>query len=106
VLDGVAGSIGLCGFGFDSFIESISGGIMIWRFSQRRLSEAEEKRVEARAVRPVDRSFFPRAALPAGLLTGRLFGFRQADPLVGPFIGARPAREGIETLKEGRLCSC
>jgi divalent metal cation (Fe/Co/Zn/Cd) transporter len=158
----------------DSFIESISGGIMIWRFRQTRLSEAEEKKVEARAVKLVGWSFFVLAAyvlfeavkklvtrevpepslfgiviaatslvvMPAlfiakqrtgrklgsrslladskqtlactfmslalllGLLANRLFGFWQADPIVGLFIGAWLVREGVETLKEGKLCSC
>jgi len=171
---GLASSIALIGFGMDSFIESISGGIMIWRFRQTRLTEAEEKRVEARAVKLVGWSFFVLAAyilfeaarklitsevpgpsllgiiiaatslvvmpllfiakqrtgrklgsrslladakqtlactfmslaLLLGLLANRLFGFWQADPIVGLFIGAWLVREGIETLKEGRLCSC
>ena len=171
---GLASSIALVGFGLDSFIESISGGIMIWRFSQQRLSEAEEKRVEAKAVKLVGWSFFilaayvlfeaarklitreapepslfgiiiaatslvvmpalfiakrvtgrklrsrslladskqtlactfMSAALLAGLLANRLFGLWQADPVVGIFIGAWLVREGIETLKEGRLCEC
>jgi len=170
----LAGSIALVGFGMDSFTESISGGIMIWRFRQTRLSEAEEKKVEARAVKLVGWSFFVLAAyvlfeavrklttrevpdpslfgiiiaatslvvMPAlyiakqrtgrklgsrslladskqtlactfmslalllGLLANRLFGFWQADPVVGLFIGAWLVREGIETLKEGKLCSC
>ena len=174
VAGGLASSIALVGFGMDSFIESTSGGIMIWRFSQTRLSEAEEKRVEARAVKLVGWSFFVLAAyvlfeaakklitrevpdpslfgiiiaatslvvMPAlfiakqrtgrklgsrslladskqtlactfmslalllGLLANRLFGFWQADPVVGLFIGAWLVREGIETLREGRLCSC
>jgi divalent metal cation (Fe/Co/Zn/Cd) transporter len=59
---GLASSIALVGFGMDSFVESISGGIMIWRFRQTRLSEAEEQRVEARAVRLVGWSFFVLAA--------------------------------------------
>jgi hypothetical protein len=29
-----AGSIALVGFGLDSFVESISGSVMIWRFSK------------------------------------------------------------------------
>ena len=62
VAGGLASSIALVGFGFDSFIESISGGIMIWRFSQKRLSEAEEKKVEAKAVKLVGWSFFVLAA--------------------------------------------
>lgn len=171
---GLASSIALVGFGMDSFIESISGGIMIWRFRQTRLSEAEEKKVEARAVKLVGWSFFVLAAyvlfegvrklvtrevpdpslfgiiiaatslvvmpvlfiakqrtgrklgsrslladskqtlactfmsfaLLLGLLANRLFGFWQADPVVGLFIGAWLVREGIETLREGRLCSC
>ncbi|HEV2733242.1 MAG TPA: hypothetical protein VGV85_00340, partial [Longimicrobiaceae bacterium] len=28
----VAGSVALVGFGLDSFVESRSGGVMIWRF--------------------------------------------------------------------------
>ena len=59
---GLASSIALVGFGMDSFTESISGGIMIWRFSQTRLSEAEERKVEARAVKLVGWSFFVLAA--------------------------------------------
>ena len=174
VAGGLASSIALVGFGMDSFIESISGGIMIWRFRQTRLSEAEEKKVEARAVKLVGWSFFVLAAyvlfeavkklitrevpepslfgiiiaatslvvmpvlfiakqrtgrrlgsrslladskqtlactfmsfaLLLGLLANRLLGFWQADPVVGLFIGAWLVREGIETLKEGRLCSC
>jgi len=174
VAGGLASSIALVGFGMDSFIESTSGGIMIWRFSQTRLSEAEEKKVEARAVKLVGWSFFVLAAyvlfeaakklvtrevpepslfgiiiaatslvvmpvlfiakqrtgrrlgsrslladskqtlactfmslaLLLGLLANRLFGFWQADPVVGLFIGAWLVREGVETLREGRLCSC
>ena len=171
---GLASSIALVGFGMDSFIESISGGIMIWRFRHTRLSEAEEKRVEARAVKLVGWSFFVlaayvlfeavrklltreipepstlgiiiaatslvvmpllffakrvtgrkmgsrslladskqtlactfmSAALLVGLLANRIFGFWQADPVVGLAIGAWLVREGVQTLREGRLCSC
>ena len=170
----VAGSIALVGFGLDSFVESFSGGIMIWRFSQRRLTEDGEKKVEAKAVKLVGWSFFVlaayilfeaakrlvmreipepslfgilvaatslvampvlfiakkrtgrklgsrslvadskqtlacifmSAALLLGLLANRLFGIWQADPIVGLFIAAWLVREGIETLKQGRLCSC
>jgi divalent metal cation (Fe/Co/Zn/Cd) transporter len=171
---GIASSVALVGFGLDSFIESISGGIMVWRFSQTHLSEPEERTVEARAVKLVGWSFFVLAAyvlfeavkklatreapapslfgiiiaatslvvmpvlylakqrtgrrigsrslladsrqtlacalmslaLLLGLLANRLFGFWQADPIVGLFIGAWLVREGIETLKKGRLFSC
>jgi divalent metal cation (Fe/Co/Zn/Cd) transporter len=49
---------------------------------------------------------FMSLALLLGLLANRLFGFWRADPIVGLFIGAWLVREGVETLKEGRLCSC
>jgi len=46
------------------------------------------------------------AALLLGLLANHLFGFWQADPVVGGLIGIWLVREGIETLKHGQLCSC
>ncbi len=52
------GSIALIGFGADSFIESISGSVMIWRFTQRTVSEEEEERIEKKAARLVGYSFF------------------------------------------------
>ena len=46
----MSGSIALLGFGLDSFVESLSGGVMIWRFEKHgKISEDEEKRVEAKA---------------------------------------------------------
>jgi len=170
-----AGSAALVGFGLDSFMESLSGGIMIWRFGfHRGLSEEEEERVERRAVRLVGGTFFllgayvayesaskmlerepPRPSLlgiavalasllvmPAlfllkrrtaarlgssslladskqtlacmvlsgalllGLGSNALFGFWQADPLVGLGVAAYLFREGWETLREQRLCAC
>ena len=60
VISGMAaGSISLVGFGFDSFVESLSGGIMIWRFSgAEKLSEKEEEKIERRAEKFVAVSFF------------------------------------------------
>jgi divalent metal cation (Fe/Co/Zn/Cd) transporter len=58
-----AGSVALVGFGLDSFVESFSGGVMIWRFSRHeKLSEEEEERVEKKAVRLVAYTFFIFAA--------------------------------------------
>lgn len=55
----LAGSIALVGFGIDSFVESLSGGIMIWRFSKHKnLSEEEEERIEKKAIKLVGYSFF------------------------------------------------
>ncbi|MBM3242965.1 hypothetical protein FJZ31_42440 [Candidatus Poribacteria bacterium] len=55
----LAGSIALVGFGSDSFVESLSGGVMIWRFKKHgKISEKEEERVEKKAVRFVAYTFF------------------------------------------------
>ena len=58
-----AGSIALVGFGLDSFVESLSGAVMIWRFSRRgAVAEVEERRIEKKATRLVGYSFLALAA--------------------------------------------
>lgn len=52
------GSIALVGFGSDSFIESLSGSIMIWRFTKKFKSVEEEEQVEKRAQKLVAYTFF------------------------------------------------
>ena len=60
---GAAGSVALVGFGFDSFVESLSGGVMIWRFRERgTTSHAERERLERRAIRLVGYTFYVLAA--------------------------------------------
>ena len=55
----LANSIALVGFGLDSFVESLSGSVMIWRFSKHeQMSEEEEERIEAKAVRLIAYTFF------------------------------------------------
>ena len=55
----LAGSIALVGFGLDSFVESLSGSVMIWRFrKQGNISKEEEERVEKKAIRLVAYTFF------------------------------------------------
>ncbi len=59
----LAGSIALVGFGLDSLLETLSGGVMIWRFFPHRgLSEADEARLERRAVTLIGCLFFILAA--------------------------------------------
>jgi len=54
-----SGSIALLGFGLDSFVESLSGFIVIWRFwSIGRISKQEEVRAEKRALKLIAYSFF------------------------------------------------
>ena len=58
VLVGIAtNSSALLGFGLDSFIESLSGSAMIWRFGKNR-SEEDEERVEQKAQKLVAYTFF------------------------------------------------
>ncbi len=58
-----AGSIALIGFGLDSFLESLSGGVMIWRFTGSASRSSEEtERIESRAEKLVGVTFFLFAA--------------------------------------------
>lgn len=59
IFGSIAGSIALISFGLDSFVESLSGMIMIWRFRiHEKVSEEEEEKVESRARRFVGVTFF------------------------------------------------
>lgn len=164
-----SGSIALIGFGLDSFIESLSGGIMIWRFNKHgKVSEEDEEKIEKRATKLVAITFFILAvyvlyesirklylhekpesslfgiiiaivsmivmpvlfyaklktgkalnsssliadsketlacvflsvALLIGLVLNYVFGFWQADPIVGFVIVIFLIKEGIETIRE------
>ncbi len=59
-----AGSVVLLGFGIDSFVESASGSILIWRLAAERArrSEVEAERLERRAQRLVGLSLFVLSA--------------------------------------------
>ena len=60
-----AGSIALIGFGVDSFVETISGAVLIWRLSAEasgQLDEEAVERVEQRAERLVGAAFLILAA--------------------------------------------
>lgn len=62
VFGGLAGSAALIGFGLDSFMESLSGGIMLWRFGRRWDTPEAELRAERRATTAVGITFFVFAA--------------------------------------------
>ena len=171
----ISGSIALVGFGADSFVESLSGGIMIWRFrAHGNLTVQEEEKIETKSAKLVAYSFFILGAyilfeslkklifrehpepsligiiiaiasiivmpilfylkyhigksigsrslvadskqtlaclylsfaLLIGLGLNYFFGFWWSDPTVGLIIVVFLIREGYETLKEDRLCSC
>lgn len=59
-----AGSVALLGFGIDSFVESFSGGILLWRLRAERhdMSAAEIERLDRRARKLVAISLFLLAA--------------------------------------------
>jgi cation diffusion facilitator family transporter len=59
VAGAMAGSIALVGFGLDSFMESLSGGVMIWRFRKHeKRSKKEEEAIEKKATKLVGYTFF------------------------------------------------
>jgi len=63
-----AGSVALIGFGVDSFVETISGTVLIWRLSAEvhgNLDEKAVERVEQRAERLVGVAFLAVAAFVA-----------------------------------------
>ena len=55
----IASSIALTAFGLDSFIESLSGVIIIWRFSiTKRSGSEQEEETEKKAVKLIGYTFF------------------------------------------------
>lgn len=54
----LANSIALVGFGFDSFIESISACILVWRLKSTIFNNTSEREIEHKAVKFVAYSFF------------------------------------------------
>jgi divalent metal cation (Fe/Co/Zn/Cd) transporter len=81
-----AGSVALLGFGIDSFVETASGGILLWRLrtEARHVAPIDLEALDRRAHRFVGLSFFLLAAYVAidathALLTGE----RPAPTLVG-----------------------
>lgn len=63
-----AGSVALIGFGVDSFVESVSGTVLIWRLRAETKGDADEERVEfveRRAERLVGLSLLVLAAYVA-----------------------------------------
>lgn len=56
----LAGSVALLGFGIDSFVESASGAVLVWRLlaEQRGLDPEQVERLDARAHKLVGASLF------------------------------------------------
>ncbi|MFO7675121.1 MAG: cation transporter [bacterium] len=80
VFGGLAGSAALVGFGLDSFMESLSGGIMLWRFGRRWATPEAELRAERRATTAVGITFFVFAAYVLYETVGKLVRRETPDP--------------------------
>ena len=83
-----SGSVALLGFGIDSFVESASGSVMIWRLlAERHADEDDEERIEhaeRRAQKLVAASLILLAAYIAwDSVTSILAGERPEPSLVG-----------------------
>ena len=74
----VTNSSALLGFGLDSFIESLSGSVMIWRFGKDR-SEEEEERVEQKAQKLVAYTFFILGAYVLFDASKQLLGHQEPE---------------------------
>ncbi|OGO56946.1 MAG: hypothetical protein A2Z32_01100 [Chloroflexi bacterium RBG_16_69_14] len=86
-----AGSVALLGFGIDSFVESASGSILIWRLLAERRATDEERieHVERRAQRLVAASLALLAAYIAWeSITSIVAGERPEPSLVGIVLAA------------------
>lgn len=86
----MAGSIALIGFGVDSFVESLSASVMIWRFRRTEtLSQGEEEKREKKAITLVGYSFLILAAYVLFEAVKKLYLMEAPDPsLVGIGIAA------------------
>lgn len=77
----LAGSIALVGFGLDSFMESLSGGVMIWRFTHGgEMREEEELRRERKAIKLVGYAFFVFGAYVLFETLSKLLGRERPEP--------------------------
>ena len=122
-LGALAGSIALVGFGVDSFIETSSGLILLWRLQTHRDAEDAE-RAEARALKLVGASLLllagyllfdsvsalltrerPQESLP-GIALNAQFGWWWADPAAGIAMVPLIVREGREALRGERCGDC
>jgi divalent metal cation (Fe/Co/Zn/Cd) transporter len=82
-----AGSVALLGFGVDSFVESSSGAVMLWRLLAERRAQrtaGELERLDRRAHQLIGMSLFALAAYIAwDAVTALLSGERPQPSLVG-----------------------
>jgi len=97
----IAGSTALIGFGSDSFVESLSGSIMLWRFRSKTISHEQEEALESKAVRLIGIAFLVLAAYVIFESVQKLYFREPPDPsLLGIIIAlasivVMPVRFGL-----------
>ena len=83
----LAGSISLVGFGLDSFIESLSSGVVLWRFKYHAdACDLERKKIEKKATRYVGITLFILAAYVALESIHRLLADKVTEPTIAGLI--------------------
>jgi divalent metal cation (Fe/Co/Zn/Cd) transporter len=88
VLGILAASPALLGFALDSFVESLSGSIMIWRFSQADGDEELEDQRERRALKLVGWTFLVLGAYVLYEALEKLYSHEASRPSLGGIIVA------------------
>jgi divalent metal cation (Fe/Co/Zn/Cd) transporter len=86
----LAGSTALFGFGLDSFVESLSGSVMVWRFWNHGIEVYDESvaRIERKATRFISYTFFLLGGYVTLDASRSLFLRETADPsILGLIIG-------------------
>lgn len=91
----VSGSVALVGFGIDSFLESFSGSVMIWRFSNLNTESAKNDIKESKAKKLVGYSFIILGVYVLYESLERLYFNKPPDPTV---IGIIIAMTSIITM--------
>ncbi|HEV2146866.1 MAG TPA: cation transporter [Longimicrobiaceae bacterium] len=82
VAGALAGSVALVGFGLDSFVESLSGGVMIWRFggAQGEAASCDAEKREERALKLVGYTFWILGAYVLYESVEKLLGGERPEP--------------------------
>lgn len=79
----LAGSIALISFGMDSFIESLSGGVMIWRFQPHESTTKErEEELEHKAAKLVGITFLVLAVYVVWESAEKLYFAEKPEPSI------------------------
>lgn len=75
----LAGSVALIGFGVDSFVEMMSGSVMVWLLLNQRNGEPRNESKERLAIRLIGVSFLVLAAYVIWSAVGKLLSQTQPD---------------------------